>query len=120
MYRRDFFKAASIGAGMLARSAEGAASPKVIEAFDYRGVKLRDSRWRKQVQDAREYYLAIPDDDILHGFRAAAGLPAPGKPLGRMVPRRQLHRVRPVVERHGPPVPRHWRRCAARKGRPTS
>ncbi len=26
--------------------------------------------------------MAIPDDDILHGFRKAAGLNAPGKPLG--------------------------------------
>ena len=82
MQRRDFLKAVSAGACTLARSAEAAAGAKVIEAFDYRGLKLGDSRWRRQVQDAREYYLAIPDDDILHGFRAAAGLPAPGKPLG--------------------------------------
>jgi hypothetical protein len=32
--------------------------------------------------DAREFYLGISDDDILHGFRKAAGLAAPGKPLG--------------------------------------
>jgi uncharacterized protein len=82
MHRRDFLKAVSAGAGLLAHSATAATPPKVIEAFDYRNVKLGDSRWRKQVQDAREYYLAISDDDILHGFRAAAGMPAPGKPLG--------------------------------------
>lgn len=82
MHRRDFLKAVSAGAGLLTHSATAATGTKVIEAFDYQGVKLGDSRWRKQVQDAREYYLAISDDDILHGFRAAAGLPAPGKPLG--------------------------------------
>jgi uncharacterized protein len=81
MHRRDFLRAVSAGAGLLTHSA-AATDPKVIEAFDYGSVKLGDSRWRKQVQDAREYYLAISDDDILHGFRAAAGLPAPGKPLG--------------------------------------
>src|SRR5579872_5294493 len=82
MHRRDFLKTVSAGAGLLAHSATAATGPNVIEAFDYRGVKLHDSRWRRQVQDAREYYFAVSDDDILHGFRAAAGLPAPGKPLG--------------------------------------
>ena len=81
MHRRDFLKAVSAGAA-LAGPAASAPGPHRIEAFDYRGVRLRDSRWRRQVLDARDYYLAIPDDDILHGFRAAAGLPAPGKPLG--------------------------------------
>jgi hypothetical protein len=83
MHRRDFLKAVSASADLLTHSAaEAATGPKVIGAFDYRSVRLGDSRWRKQVQDAREYYLAISDDDILHGFRAAAGLAAPGKPLG--------------------------------------
>lgn len=81
MHRRDFLKAVSAGAA-LAGPAASAPGPRRIEAFDYRGVRLRDSRWRRQVLDARDYYLAVPDDDILHGFRAAAGLPAPGKPLG--------------------------------------
>ena len=59
-----------------------AAARILIEAFDYRGVSLRSSRWRGQVYAAREFYLGLSDDDILHGFRAAAGLPAPGRPLG--------------------------------------
>jgi hypothetical protein len=94
--RRDFLKAASVAAGILVQSAgatslaESAVSPFTaspfanrlqITAFDYEGVKLRDSRWKTQVQMARNYYLSVSNDDILCGFRAQAGLPAPGKPL---------------------------------------
>ncbi|HET7565822.1 MAG TPA: beta-L-arabinofuranosidase domain-containing protein [Gemmatimonadaceae bacterium] len=53
-----------------------------LEPFDYNGVKLLPSRWQRQYEDARNTYLSISDDDILHGFRAEAGLPAPGKVLG--------------------------------------
>jgi DUF1680 family protein len=99
--RRDFLKAVPVAAGVLVESSKVAASfgfaPEArsaaanasdsssrlrIEAFDYQGVKLRDSRWRTQVQTARDYYLNVSNDDILCGFRAAAGLPAPGRPLG--------------------------------------
>src|SRR5437764_5099018 len=83
MLRRDFLKAIPIGASVLTNSAAAAPSgPVLIEPFDYQGVHLRESRWRQQVEGAREYYLALPDDDILHGFRAEAGLAAPGKALG--------------------------------------
>lgn len=54
----------------------------VLRPFDYKYVALRPSRWQKQYQSARDYYLSVSDDDILHGFRRAAGLPAPGRPLG--------------------------------------
>jgi len=99
--RRDFLKAVPVAAGILVQSSKAAAtlgfasparavaaslsdssSRLRIQAFDYQGVKLRDSRWRTQVQTARDYYLNVSNDDILRGFRAAAGLPAPGKPLG--------------------------------------
>jgi DUF1680 family protein len=99
--RRDFLKAVPVAAGILVQSSKAAAtlgfasparavaaSPSDsssrlrIQAFDYQGVKLRDSRWRTQVQTARDYYLNVSNDDILCGFRAAAGLPATGKPLG--------------------------------------
>ncbi|HET7216999.1 MAG TPA: beta-L-arabinofuranosidase domain-containing protein, partial [Vicinamibacterales bacterium] len=53
-----------------------------IEPFDYQNVRLRPSRWKEQSDAAREFYSAVPDDDILHGYRKAAGLPAPGRPLG--------------------------------------
>src|SRR5262249_15604698 len=84
--RRDFLKTAPLAAGLWrnapAHAAPAMAVKNTIEAFDYKGVKLRDSRWRRQVLAAREFYLSLSDDDILHGFRRAAGLPARGKPLG--------------------------------------
>jgi len=83
--RRDFLKVAPVAAGLMADSLKAAPAPtarNLIEAFDYQDVRLGESRWRQQVYAAREFYLGLPDDDILHGFRAAAGLPAPGQPLG--------------------------------------
>ncbi len=53
-----------------------------LEPFDYQGVRLGSSRWQRQYRAGRDVYFGVSDDDILHGFRAAAGLPAPGKPLG--------------------------------------
>ncbi len=89
MPRRDFLKAAPLAAYGMAQLAKGdpissPASPVKlkIEAFDYRGVKLRPSRWQKQFQAAHDFWLGLPEDDILHGYRLAAGLAAPGKPLG--------------------------------------
>ncbi|MBN2181353.1 MAG: glycoside hydrolase family 127 protein [Sedimentisphaerales bacterium] len=54
----------------------------ILNPFDYRGVKLGPSRWQKQYASARDFYLSVSNDDILHGFRLAAGLNTPGKPLG--------------------------------------
>lgn len=87
MLRRDFLKAGPVAAGIVARSMRAAPpAPSdariLIAPFNYEGVRLRDSRWRQQYQAAREFYLGLSDDDILHGFRAAAGRAAPGKPLG--------------------------------------
>jgi DUF1680 family protein len=79
--RRDFLASAAVVAGALPLMAESKPA-LMIEPFDYRNVKLLKSRWQQQFQNARAYYLAISNDDILHGWRAAAGLPAPGKPLG--------------------------------------
>jgi DUF1680 family protein len=69
-----------LAAGSLLAANPGAG--KKLEAFDYDGVRLLDSRWQKQFASARDYYLGVADDDILHGYRKAAGLPAPGQPLG--------------------------------------
>jgi len=52
------------------------------QPFEYHGVQLAPSRWQRQMAAARDFYLHLSDDDILHGFRKAAGLPAPGAPLG--------------------------------------
>lgn len=54
----------------------------VLRTFDYSGVRLRPGRWQKQYADGRDAYFNVSNDDILHGFRAAAGMAAPGKPLG--------------------------------------
>ena len=54
----------------------------VLEPFNYRGVRLLNSMFKKQFTQTKNYYLAIPNDDILKGFRQQAGLPAPGKHLG--------------------------------------
>ena len=50
----------------------------LLETFDYEGVRLLPSRFLAQVERAREVYGSAPNDDILKGFRLAAGLPAPG------------------------------------------
>ena len=86
MDRRNFLKTASAAAwagSVTTSSASAAPAPgHRIQAFDYEGVRLLPSRWTDQIDTARAWYMAIPDDDILQGFRTAAGLPAPGKPLG--------------------------------------
>ena len=53
-----------------------------IDVFDYRGVTLDGGRLRLQLDEVRDYYLRIPNDDLLKGFRQRAKLPAPGKDLG--------------------------------------
>ena len=60
------------------------ASPKgraVLQSFDYEHVRLLPSRFLAQVEQARALYGAIPNDDILKGFRRQAGLPAPGEDM---------------------------------------
>jgi hypothetical protein len=86
MLRRDFLKGAVAAASLLPHL-RGVASPATsartfLEPFDFNGVKLGGSRWQEQHQSARDAYFAVSNDDILQGWRAAAGLPAPGKPLG--------------------------------------
>jgi DUF1680 family protein len=85
--RREFLKStAAVGIAAFVGSAQAADAPDSnrirLEPFDYEGVRLRDSQWEKQYQAARDFYLGLSEDDILCGFRRAAGLPAPGKPLG--------------------------------------
>jgi hypothetical protein len=88
MPRRVFLKAAPLAAYALAQTANAATQAPVsradirIEPFNYAGVRLGRSRWQAQYQAARDFWLGLSEDDILHGYRMAAGLPAPGKPLG--------------------------------------
>src|SRR5690242_2468618 len=52
-----------------------------LQPFEYDGVRLLPSRFKEQVDRARKVYGAIPNDDILKGFRRNAGLPAPGNDM---------------------------------------
>src|SRR5262245_46210260 len=65
----------------IAPEQERGAEPKgkcVLHPFDYRNLRLLPSRFLTQVEQARALYGAVPNDDILKGFRREAGLPAPG------------------------------------------
>jgi DUF1680 family protein len=54
----------------------------IIQPFDCQGVTLGRSRWLDQYRQARDYFTALPDDDLLKDYRVRAGLPAPGEYLG--------------------------------------
>jgi hypothetical protein len=89
MPRREFLKAAPVAAYAVTQIARGAtlrlptASSRIkLETFDYADVRLRPSRWQEQYQSARDFYFGVSDDDILCGYRRAAGSAAPGKTLG--------------------------------------
>jgi DUF1680 family protein len=61
----------------------GSAGPKTyLEPFNYEGVHLLDGRLKKQFTATRDYFYNLADDDLLKGFRARAGMPAPGNDLG--------------------------------------
>jgi DUF1680 family protein len=53
----------------------------VIEPFGGTGVTLGGSL-RRQFDEVCEYYLRIPNDDLLKPYRVRAGKPAPGADLG--------------------------------------
>jgi hypothetical protein len=89
--RRDFLATTLCGAAAvpLARlsrlglAAPSKGAPKTfLETFDYEGVTLSDGPLKAQFDAMRAYYFAIPDDDILKGFRARAGQRARGEDLG--------------------------------------
>jgi uncharacterized protein len=93
LHRRDFIKTiagASFAPYLMGRlRASGAGANRDLppgkiyyEPFNYGGVRLRDGMFKKQYDAARDYYFAIPDDDILRGFRLRAKMPAPGNELG--------------------------------------
>jgi DUF1680 family protein len=53
----------------------------VLFPFDYDGVRLLPSRFLDQVKRTQAVYGAVPNDDILKGFRRNAGQPSPGNDL---------------------------------------
>jgi uncharacterized protein len=54
----------------------------LLHSFDYRGVTLEDGSLKHQFDEVRDYYLHIPNDNLLKGFRQRAGLYAPGTDMG--------------------------------------
>jgi uncharacterized protein len=86
--RRDFLKtvpATAFAVSQVLQGSHAGAQPAGrvrIAPMDYRGVRLGPSRWQAQSDAARERYFGFSDDNILHGFRAAAGQTAPGRTLG--------------------------------------
>lgn len=94
MKRRDFVKLA-VGAALASKtdalwavdnntsktSSRLKVAPK-LETFEYQGVRLLPGPFAERLAATRAFYLAIPDDDIVKGFREKAGLPAPGTHLG--------------------------------------
>ena len=53
-----------------------------LKSFTYQDVTLSGGPMGVQAEGAREFYLALSEDNLLNGFRKRAGLPAPGKPMG--------------------------------------
>jgi DUF1680 family protein len=53
----------------------------VLSPFDYGNVELLDSHFKDQFDEMVEYFLNIPEDDMLLGYRRRAGLPHPGNEL---------------------------------------
>ena len=53
-----------------------------LERLDYHAVRLTPGPLKRQLDETAAQYLAIPNDDLLKGFRQRAHLPAPGADLG--------------------------------------
>jgi DUF1680 family protein len=87
--RRDFLGAIGAAAALV-QGARAAVPEKTspykkvaIEPFDYAGVTLRPCMWQRQAAAGRDFYFGLSNDDILHGYRVAAGAAnAPGRALG--------------------------------------
>ena len=55
----------------------------VLESFPYGAVRLTGGPLRRQLDEVKSYYLAIPNDDLLKGFRMRMNFPTWGaKDLG--------------------------------------
>jgi DUF1680 family protein len=55
---------------------------RLLRSFDYHGVTLEDGSLKRQFDEVRDYYLHIPNDNLLKGFRQRAGRSAPGTEMG--------------------------------------
>ena len=75
----------------IASLSENASARCRLKTFDYQGVTLDGGPLRRQFDEIREYYLRIPNDDLLKGFRTRAGMAAPGTDLGGWYTRDFFH-----------------------------
>ena len=56
---------------------------QIIQPFDYEGVTLDGGRLKRQYDEVKAYYMRVPNDDYLKGFRErATGKSAPGREPG--------------------------------------
>ena len=55
---------------------------RLLQPFNFQGVTLTPGPLKTQIDEAKRFYLAIPNDDLLKGFRTRAGRPAVGQDLG--------------------------------------
>ena len=53
-----------------------------LTTFDLRGVTLTPSHFKSQFDQMMTYFMSLPNDDMLLGFRRRAGLAHPGNELG--------------------------------------
>ena len=49
-----------------------------MKSFDFKDVTLNDGMLKKVLDDTMEFYLKIPNDNILKYMRESAGRKAPG------------------------------------------
>jgi hypothetical protein len=55
---------------------------RVLRPLNYQGVTLTQGRLARQFEEVCEYYLHLPNDDLLKPYRQRAGRDAPGADLG--------------------------------------
>src|SRR5262245_49088253 len=81
-WQRRIGAALALAAPGAAQERPAAPLPPVLQTFDFAGVTLDGGLLPRSLDAAREFYLRIPNDDLLRPFRARKGLPAPGAALG--------------------------------------
>ncbi|HEX5052974.1 MAG TPA: beta-L-arabinofuranosidase domain-containing protein [Planctomycetota bacterium] len=91
MIRAALLCLSTLAAGLRAQAAQSplpivarppATAVQRLEPLGLRNVSLDGGTLRAAADRARAFWLRVPNDDLLMGFRARAGLPAPGADLG--------------------------------------
>ncbi len=77
-----FLCSVAAASGVTAASIGQGRAPTVVETFDYDGVSIDSGMFRAQIEQVKDYYLRIPNDDLLKPYRRRAGTDAPGEDLG--------------------------------------